>query len=189
MLKNKILHVRLSEEDANRWYKLAKAQGITSSVLSRRLIQTFLSDHAQAEDSRGLDPIEPTQSTSRKILKIRLTENEYFNFSKVSKQLCMSNQECLVRVVRAFLMNGYVVSENESEAVKLYVQEIRKIGVNLNQIAKRINEAAAVEVSSDLIRTALSEIEEVKGKIRTQENQIENFLKRTRGRSKIDLQI
>lgn len=44
MLKNKILHVRLSEEDANRWYKLAKAQGITSSVLSRRLIQTFLSD-------------------------------------------------------------------------------------------------------------------------------------------------
>ena len=184
MLKNKILHVRLSEEDANRWYKLAKAQGITSSVLSRRLIQTFLSDHAQAEDSRGLDPIEPTQSTSRKILKIRLTENEYFNFSKVSKQLCMSNQECLVRVVRA-----YVVSENESEAVKLYVQELRKIGVNLNQIAKRINEAAAVEVSSDLIRTALSEIEEVKGKIRTQENQIENFLKRTRGRSKIDLQI
>lgn len=101
----------------------------------------------------------------------------------------MSNQECLVRVVRAFLMNGYVVSENESEAVKLYVQELRKIGVNLNQIAKRINEAAAVEVSSDLIRTALSEIEEVKGKIRTQENQIENFLKRTRGRSKIDLQI
>lgn len=185
MLKNKILHVRLSEEDANRWYKLAKAQGITSSVLSRRLIQTFLSD----QDSRGLDPIEPTQSTSRKILKIRLTENEYFNFSKVSKQLCMSNQECLVRVVRAFLMNGYVVSENESEAVKLYVQELRKIGVNLNQIAKRINEAAAVEVSSDLIRTALSEIEEVKGKIRTQENQIENFLKRTRGRSKIDLQI
>lgn len=183
MLKNKILHVRLSEEDANRWYKLAKAQGITSSVLSRRLIQTFLSDHAQAEDSRGLDPIEPTQSTSRKILK------KYFNFSKVSKQLCMSNQECLVRVVRAFLMNGYVVSENESEAVKLYVQELRKIGVNLNQIAKRINEAAAVEVSSDLIRTALSEIEEVKGKIRTQENQIENFLKRTRGRSKIDLQI
>ena len=189
MLKNKILPVRLSEEDANRWYKLAKAQGITSSVLSRRLIQTFLSDQAQAEDSRGLDPIEPTQSTSRKILKIRLTENEYFNFSKVSKQLCMSNQECLVRVVRAFLMNGYVVSENESEAVKLYVQELRKIGVNLNQIAKRINEAAAVEVSSDLIRTALSEIEEVKGKIRTQENQIENFLKRTRGRSKIDLQI
>lgn len=95
MLKNKILHVRLSEEDANRWYKLAKAQGITSSVLSRRLIQTFLSDHAQAEDSRGLDPIEPTQSTSRKILKIRLTENEYFNFSKVSKQLCMS--ELLMR--------------------------------------------------------------------------------------------
>lgn len=72
---------------------------------------------------------------------------------------------------------------------QLYVQELRKIGVNLNQIAKRINEAAAVEVSSDLIRTALSEIEEVKGKIRTQENQIENFLKRTRGRSKIDLQI
>ena len=176
MLKNKILHVRLSEEDAHRWFKLAKAQGVTSSVLSRRLIQTFLNDHSQTENFRELEPI-------------RLTENEYFNFSKVSKQLCMSNQECLVRVVRAFLMNGYVISENESEAVKLYVQELRKIGVNLNQIAKRINEAAAVEVSSDLVRAALSEIHAVKEKIRIQENQIENFLKQTRGRSKIDLQI
>lgn len=86
-------------------------------------------------------------------------------------------------------MNGYVISENESEAVKSYVQELRKIGVNLNQIAKRINEAAAVEVSSDLIKTALSEIDAVKEKIRNQENQIEAFLKQTRGRSKIDLQI
>lgn len=189
MLKNKILHVRLSEEDAHRWFKLAKAQGVTSSVLSRRLIQTFLNDHSQTENFRELEPIEPTKSTSRRILKIRLTENEYFNFSKVSKQLCMSNQECLIRVVRAFLMNGYVISDNESDAVKLYVQELRKIGVNLNQIAKRINEAAAVEVSSDLVRAALSEIRAVKEKIRIQENQIENFLKQTRGRSKIDLQI
>lgn len=189
MPKNRILHVRLSEEDANRWFKLAKARCVTSSVLSRQLIQAFLNDHNQVEDCRNLEPIEPTNSTVKKVLKIRLTENEFFNFTKVSKQFCMSNQECLVRVVRAFLTNSYVISENESEAVKLYVQELRKIGVNLNQIAKRINEAAAVDVSSDLIRTALLEIDAVKVKIRTQENQIENFLKQTRGRSKINLQL
>ena len=187
--KSKILHVRVNEQDAQRWQEEARSRGLNLSMLSRQVINSFLSGIRHGEINKlvltsGTDTNKIVENNA-KIVKIRLTENEFEALSAKADSYGMSKQQCLIRLIRSFLTHSEMVSQSEIEAISNYVQEIRKVGINLNQIAKRINQAASIEVPASLIETALITIGEIKKILDTSEAEVESFLSKNRSRGTI----
>ena len=174
---------------SQRWQEEARSRGLNLSMLSRQVINSFLSGIRHGEINKlvltsGTDTNKIVENNA-KIVKIRLTENEFEALSAKADSYGMSKQQCLIRLIRSFLTHSEMVSQSEIEAISNYVQEIRKVGINLNQIAKRINQAASIEVPASLIETALITIGEIKKILDTSEAEVESFLSKNRSRGTI----
>lgn len=81
-------------------------------------------------------------------LIVRMTDQE----KQVVKELATRNGVSMSDYVRACILDPPEVSRKEYNDIKRMINyEIRKLGVNVNQIAKKYNEYAYVEPSIELI--------------------------------------
>lgn len=88
-------------------------------------------------------------------IKFRVTEAERELIQKKMEQIPTKN---LAAYMRKMAIDGYVIQVDYSE-IKAMTAEIQKIGVNVNQIAKRINATGSVyEQDIAEIKGALAEI-------------------------------
>ena len=88
--------------------------------------------------------------------KLWLIEKEiYRNFFEKMKQLGTDN---FGAYARKMLIDGYVV-KTDYTTIKNLIKEINKIGVNINQIAKRTNETN--RIYEDDIKELKGELEQV----------------------------
>ena len=71
---------------------------------------------------------------------IRVTEEERALIEEKMKQLPTQN---LAAYARKMLIDGYIILLNTPE-IKAHAAQLQKIGVNINQIAKRVNETARI---------------------------------------------
>ena len=81
-------------------------------------------------------------------LIVRMTENEKKNLALAASKKGVS----ISKFVRDSVVNPPSVTRAEYNEIKsMIIYEIRKLGVNINQIAKKYNEYAYVEPSLELL--------------------------------------
>ena len=86
---------------------------------------------------------------------IRVTEEERALIEEKMKQIPTFN---LSAYARKILIDGYIITLDLQE-VKGHTAQLQKIGVNINQIAKRINETRRIYADDmDEIKRAMEEV-------------------------------
>lgn len=86
---------------------------------------------------------------------IRVTEEERALIDEKMKQIPTLN---LSAYVRKMLIDGYIITLDLQE-VKGHTAQLQKIGVNVNQIAKRINETGRIYADDmDEIKHVMEEV-------------------------------
>ena len=86
---------------------------------------------------------------------IRVTEEERALIEEKMQQLPTLN---LSAYARKILIDGYIITLDLQE-VKGHTAQLQKIGVNINQIAKRINETGRIYADDmDEIKRAMEEV-------------------------------
>lgn len=86
---------------------------------------------------------------------IRVTEEERALIEEKMRQIPTLN---LSAYARKMLIDGYIITLNLQE-VKGHTAQLQKIGVNINQIAKRINETGRIYADDmDEIKLAMEEV-------------------------------
>lgn len=89
------------------------------------------------------------KETKTEIVKIRMTTKEKADLQKLAGQYDM-NMSDYIRRVSARPPN--VTRDEFDDSVIRVIYEINKIGVNINQIAKKYNENKYVKPSAELLR-------------------------------------
>ena len=88
-------------------------------------------------------------------IKFRITEEKHSLIEEKMKQVPTSNMETYLRKM---VIDGYIIQADHSD-IKKMMAELRKIGVNINQIAKRANATGNVyQEDIEKIKGALKEI-------------------------------
>ena len=88
-------------------------------------------------------------------IKFRVTEEERSLIEQKMKQVPTSNMEAYLRKMA---IDGYIIQVDHSD-IKKMTAELQKIGVNINQIAKRANATGNVyQEDIEEIKGALKEI-------------------------------
>lgn len=184
-MKSKSIHFRVEEEHAKKWLQLASSKSITRSELSRQILGLVLSKIQEENSSRfSVNPNE--REPNRKQIKVRLTKSEFESFSSLCSDFGLSHQQCLVSLIRSFVTGSVIISSQELDALLTVSHEINKVGINLNQIARKINQEAKTEgVSKNSIDKANESIASTKEIIQKASTSIENFLAKNRSRGKI----
>jgi hypothetical protein len=90
-----------------------------------------------------------SKETKTEIVKIRMTAREKTELQKLAGQYDM-NMSDYIRRVSARPPN--VTRDEFDDSVIRVIYEINKIGVNINQIAKKYNENKYVKPSAELLR-------------------------------------
>ena len=86
---------------------------------------------------------------------IRVTEEERALIEEKMRQIPTLN---LSAYARKMLIDGYIITLDLQE-VKGHTAQLQKIGVNINQIAKRINETGRIYADDmDEIKRAMEEV-------------------------------
>ncbi len=86
---------------------------------------------------------------------IRVTEEERASIGEKMQQIPTLN---LSAYARKMLIDGYIITLDLQE-VKEHTAQLQKIGVNINQIAKRINETGRIYADDmDEIKRVMEEI-------------------------------
>jgi hypothetical protein len=99
--------------------------------------------------------MEPNKSRLRdKLINFRVTQSEADRIDKNIKLSGLGKE----RYLRAMAIEGKIFKQ-DLESVRLLAAEIKKIGVNINQIAKVANETGSVESdSTDVLNRHMEEI-------------------------------
>ena len=88
-------------------------------------------------------------------IKFRVTEKERALIEKKMKLVPTRNMESYLRKMA---IDGYIIQIDHSD-IKAMTAEIQKIGVNVNQIARRVNSTGSVyQEDIDEIKGVLNEI-------------------------------
>ncbi|NTA19910.1 plasmid mobilization relaxosome protein MobC [Agrobacterium tumefaciens] len=130
----KHLSTHVDDDIAQRFSALAKAHGGKSALL-RRLVSMAV----EAEKPASLALPDPVGRAVH--LSVRLSENEVVAVRKAAASRSMKPSQWLRSVVRVRLGSGAQYSANELHELRSLVNQVRKVGVNLNQITRAVNEA------------------------------------------------
>ena len=86
---------------------------------------------------------------------IRVTEEEQALIEQKMNQIPTKN---LSAFVRKMLIDGYIILLDAPE-IKAHTAQLQKIGVNLNQIARRVNEMGSIHATDmDDLKGLMSEV-------------------------------
>ncbi len=152
----KHISTHVDDELASRFAALAQGHGGKSALL-RRLVTMAV--NGQPEPAlRAL----PDPSGKPVHLSIRLSQNEVGELHKAARERGMKPAQWLRSIVRVRLGAGTQYTASELHQLRALTNQVRKIGVNLNQITRAANEArlqhAEFAVDSAVLESARAEV-------------------------------
>jgi hypothetical protein len=120
--------------------------GITQTPILRKEKERYGMDNQQ----------EHTDGLKRTIqIKFRVTEAER---DLIYEKMALLNTNNLAAYMRKIAIDGYIINQDYTD-IKAMTAEIQKIGVNINQIAKRVNATTRIyEQDIEELKGALAEI-------------------------------
>jgi len=131
----KHISTHVDDDLAARFAALARGHGGKSALL-RHLVGLATDGQAKVHASPMPDP------AGRAVhLSVRLSANEVAALKKAAQARAMKPSQWLRSVVRVRLGAGTQYSVSELHELRALTNQVRKIGVNLNQLTRAANEA------------------------------------------------
>lgn len=122
------------------WQKYAEANGWRPATLAAELLKLQL----QQQNAALLPPKLPLKSDSR--IQIRLRKDETALLDQFAQRMGRTRQQALAAIVRAALAAEPQFSLDEEKTLKQSIRKVDSIGVNINQIARRLNSPHFLEL-------------------------------------------
>ena len=108
---------------------------------------------------------ENTKDIRNKIVKFRLSETEYNELKEKAKALDMTIASYVRQSCDTCKVNIIIKHQTKNSDLTDLIYEIKKIGVNINQIAHRLNSGDSLDASlKTSLETMLSHLTELKFK-------------------------
>ena len=135
--KRKQLTVNLGEHH-DAFIKLAESYKVKPATLASMIIKQTVSEEIQSGNKKLAELIFPTKS--KKVHQhLRLREDELKVLDEYASIMGQTLHQALIGLVRAMTVNEPQFTIGELESLENSNYELHKIGVNLNQIAHKIN--------------------------------------------------
>jgi hypothetical protein len=135
----KTLQVRLLENQASRWKSLCSEKGQkTSEALKELIVKELLNSENESIKLKANKTI--IDSNQKQRVEVRLKESEYKSIQIISESEGCSIQHYIINCIREKLLNEPQFAHKNWSVLKESNYQLRTIGKNINQIAKRYNE-------------------------------------------------
>lgn len=135
------------------WLDLARKLGKRPATLAAEVLKFVLEDNdAQAEV--------PTVNEARRGIYIRLHKDELECLDVMAAELGKTRQRTVIAIIRDAIAAEPQFSTAEEAALKESNYQLSKIGVNLNQIAHRVNGMGNVNLKNAQGRELLKRLNE-----------------------------
>lgn len=133
-----VLSVRLQGSILEELCARAQQSRKTRSRFARDLIVQSLSQRVKPE----FHTIDEVELKKPHALKLLLKESENAALVRIAQAQGVSRQQLVIGLIRSVAAVEPQFSKDETQVLYTATWELRKIGVNINQIAKRLNEEA-----------------------------------------------
>lgn len=191
LTKDTVAGVRLPLHLKQQWQKQAKEEGISlSSWIVKQISCEDKTKSSSLVQSQNVLSTGTIQEREKIDVKIRLFPSELKALDEQAKFLGFSRQAVLIKLIRNFLLAEGLVSNAELKELVEANKELRKIGVNLNQIAKQVNSALKLGCLE------LDDVQDVKRVITILDDRLKNqietnhkFLLTCNNRNKISVNV
>lgn len=115
------------------WVSFAKKHGQRPATMAAEVCKCFL------EQNNALKSVELSDVTAKRGLYIRLHEDELERLDEIATKMQRSRQHTIIAILRDGIAAEPQFSLEEQKALVSSNYQLSKIGVNLNQIAHRVN--------------------------------------------------
>ena len=162
--KNESLLINgLSKEQKDFLYQYSKKE---LGVRSRTKAILHLIDKAMGgtNPQQKIEAPKVTGASKRERVQISLLEEDYLELQKVAKETDTSMQYYIISLILKDLYGAYRLTGEQIELLRKSNYQLHKMGVNINQIAKALNEGRAVGFDEEpVIQLIENHVEIIKG--------------------------
>jgi len=137
MLADSYITARIPSDTKERFAAVARHQGVSESVLLRRLVDGALMTTASVRIP-SIEPIEPIPLSGK--VSVRLRPDDLALLRERAGARAMPTGTYVALLVRTHLRNVPPLPTEELKALKRSIAEVGAIGRNLNQIARSLNQ-------------------------------------------------
>lgn len=124
------------------WLEISQYYGFKPSPFAAAVIKNAIDEikHKTENTSFKLKKITEDYLQKRSVeIKVRLNPEETAALEQYAAHIARSKSQALISILRAFVANQPEYTLDETEALIKSNGDLRKLGVNINQIAHRIN--------------------------------------------------
>jgi ribosomal protein S13 len=192
--KRKKLTVSLgSDHDA--WIALSKKYGVKPSTLAALVLKDLIEKDEKDADVKTQNITELVPVTGKVVLHqhLRLREDEVRLLDQYAMIMGLTRHQALVGLVRALVVDEPQFTIGEMEALNASNYDLRKLGVNVNQIAHHVNMLSKEKVSelnskqlSELLKNLNEKSDYINSFIKTHTLKIWKLIKSSRDRTSLN---
>lgn len=152
-MRNKSLHIKLTETEKEEWQREAQKEGISISEFTRKCVGKCLENQTlKIKEGKTATFIEEDEKNRKdNIIMIRVSNSEYLFIRRMAKEAGLSLSEFMRRQSKG---QKIVVIHG----LKEYSNQLRKIGVNLNQLTYLANDGRIFAVELESIKEQITEM-------------------------------
>lgn len=125
----------------DQWLTISNELGVKPATLAAAVIKAALDEHLQQQgniEKKSLESFLPPKG-AKKDVSLYLNVDELAAVDRMADQLHKSRNQTLIAIIRSFVANEPQYTQDEIVVLRDSNSELRKMGVNLNQIAHRTN--------------------------------------------------
>lgn len=126
----------------DQWLTISNELGVKPATLAAAVIKAALDEHLQQQgniEKKSLESFLPPKG-AKKDVRLYLNVDELVAaVDRMADQLHKSRNQTLIAIIRSFVANEPQYTQDEIVVLRDSNSELRKMGVNLNQIAHRTN--------------------------------------------------
>lgn len=125
----------------DQWLTISNELGVKPATLAAAVIKAALDEHLQQQgniEKKSLESFLPPKG-AKKDVRLYLNVDELAAVDRMADQLYKSRNQTLIDIIRSFVANEPQYTQDEIVVLRDSNSELRKMGVNLNQIAHRTN--------------------------------------------------
>lgn len=125
----------------DQWLTISNELGVKPATLAAAVIKAALDEHLQQQgniEKKSLESFLPPKG-AKKDVRLYLNVDELAAVDRMADQLYKSRNQTLIAIIRSFVANEPQYTQDEIVVLRDSNSELRKMGVNLNQIAHRTN--------------------------------------------------
>ena len=177
------MSVWLTQEEKDIWKQLARLNNMNLSAYTHFVIKESLN---LPELKVSLDVERESSEEDKSSIILRMTKSELEAIRKLATVRGQTRQALIVSAVREFLLNKSQIDPKEYRLISDSTLSLNRIGVNLNQIARVLNEQNKEgKLNLSDVAGILAVLKQLNQKIDLHIKEIDEFLSQHKDRLKI----